>query len=115
MRGLRNAFIGRLSLVGSDSHAPGYQFTLYQFALSFCQLKDRTVNSLISVHVLQRQGVVLLVREETDDSSPTKWSRRLAQCHWQTADLLALRAQKNIPNRCDSHSYVMLPALLELQ
>src|SRR5579864_7689960 len=115
MRGLRSAFFGRLILVGADSHAPSYQFTLYQLALSFCQLKDRTVNSLISVHILQRQGVVLLVGEETDDSATPKWSRRLAQCHRQAADLLTLPAQKDIPNRCDLHFCARPAVLLKLQ
>ncbi len=56
------------------------------------------MNSSISVHIFKTQGVVLLVGEETDDSATTEWNRRLAQCHWQAADLLALRTQKDIPN-----------------
>jgi hypothetical protein len=56
------------------------------------------MNSIISVHIFQSQGVVLLVGEETDDSATTEWSRRLAQCHRQAADLLALRTQKDISN-----------------
>src|SRR6202795_3309138 len=73
------------------------------------------MNPLISVHIFQSQGVVLLVSEETDNSATTEWSRRLGQCHWQAADLLALRTQKNIPNQCDLHFCARLPVLLKLQ
>src|SRR6266576_3163570 len=73
------------------------------------------MNSFISVHIFHSQGVVLLVGEETDDSATTEWSRSLAQCHWQAADLLALRTQKNIPKQCDLHFCARLPVLLKLQ
>jgi hypothetical protein len=73
------------------------------------------VNSSISVHIFQRQGVVLLVGEETDDSATTKWSRSLAQCHWQAADLLALRTQKSIPKQCGLHFCARLPVLLKFE
>src|SRR5207302_4770387 len=62
-----------------------------------------------------RQGVVLLVGKETDNSATTEWGGRLAQCHWQAADLLALRTQKNIPNPCDLHFGAGLSVLLKLQ
>jgi len=73
------------------------------------------MNSFIGVHIFQSQGVVLLVGKETDNSATTEWSRSLAQCHWQAADLLALRAQKNIPNRTDLYLCARLPVLLKLQ
>src|SRR5882724_8650372 len=73
------------------------------------------MNSFISVQIFQSQGVVLLAGEETDDSAPTEWSCSLAQRHWQAADLLALRAQKNIPNQCDLHFSARLPVLLKLE
>ncbi len=73
------------------------------------------MNSFISVHIFQSQDVVLLVGEETDDSATTEWSRRLAQCHRQAADLLTLRAQKDIPNRCDLHFCARPAVLLKLQ
>ena len=73
------------------------------------------MNSSISVHIFKTQGVILLVGEETDDSATTEWSRRLAQRHWQAADLLALRTQKNIPNPCDLHFGAGLSVLLKLQ
>src|SRR6266852_9188445 len=73
------------------------------------------MNSFIGVHIFESQGVVLLVGKETDNSATTEWSRSLAQCHWQAADLLALRAQKNIPNRTDLYLCARLPVLLKLQ
>src|ERR1700719_174443 len=73
------------------------------------------MNSFIGVHIFQSQGVVLLVGKETDNSATTEWSRSLAQCHWQAADLLALRAQKNIPNRTDLYLCARFPVLLKLQ
>src|SRR5580704_18255302 len=73
------------------------------------------MNSFISVHIFQCQGVVLLVGEEADDSATTEGSRSLAQSHRQATDLLALRAQKNIPNQCDLHFCDRLPVLLKLQ
>src|SRR6266404_6337203 len=73
------------------------------------------MNSFISVHIFQGQGVVLLVGEKTDDSATTEWSRSLAQCHWQAADLFALRTQKNIPNQRDLQPCGRLPVLLKLQ
>src|ERR1700685_3536845 len=73
------------------------------------------MNSFISVHIFQGQGVVLLVGKETDDSATAERGRSLAQCHRQAADLLALRAQKNIPNQCDLHFNARLPVLLKLQ
>jgi len=115
MLGLRSAFFRRLILVGTDSYAVSYQVILDSLSFSFLQLEDRTVNSSISVHIFQGQGVVLLVGEETDDSATTKWSCSLAQCHWQAADLLALRTQKNIPNRTDLYLCARLPVLLKLQ
>jgi len=36
MPGLRSALLCRLTLVGADSYALSYQFTLYKLALSFC-------------------------------------------------------------------------------
>src|SRR5713101_5908609 len=73
------------------------------------------MNSLIRVHIFQSQGIVLLMGEEADNSATTEGSRRLAQCHWQAADLFALRTQKNIPNQCDLHLCARLPVLLKLQ
>src|ERR1700758_218298 len=73
------------------------------------------MNSSISVHKFQSQGVVLFMGEETDDSATTKWSRSLGQCHWQAADLLALRTQKNIPKQCDLDFCARLAVLLKLQ
>src|SRR5438105_11577186 len=73
------------------------------------------MNSFISVQIFQSQGVVLLAGEETDDSAPTEWSCSLTQRHWQTADLLALGAQKNIPNQCDLDFSDRFPVLLKLQ
>jgi hypothetical protein len=55
------------------------------------------------------------VSKETDDSATTEWSCGLTQRHWQTADLLALRTQKNISNQCDLHSGARLSILLKLQ
>ena len=73
------------------------------------------MNSSINVHIFKTKGVVLLVGKETDDSAPTEWSCSLAQRHWQAADLLALLAQKNIPNQCDLDFSARLPVLLKLQ
>jgi len=35
--------------------------------------------------------------------------------YWQATDLLAFRAQKNIPNQCDLNFGGRLPVLLKLQ
>src|SRR5258706_4797785 len=73
------------------------------------------MNSPISVHIFQSQGVVLLVGKETDDSATAERGRSLAQSHRQTTDLLAFAAQKNIPNRTDLYVRARLPVLLKLQ
>ena len=73
------------------------------------------MNSLISVHIFQSQGVVVLVGKETDNSAPAERGSSLAQSHRQTTDLLAFAAQKNIPNRTDLYLCARLPVLLKLQ
>ena len=77
MLGLGGAFFHRLILARTDSYTSSYQFTPYKLALSFCQLKNRAMTSLISVDILQSQGVILLVGKETDNSATAEWSRRL--------------------------------------
>src|ERR1017187_997668 len=87
----------------------------YEFALSLGQLEDRTVNSSISVHIFQGQGVVFFMGEETDDPAAAERSRSLAQLHRHSADLLALPTQKNSMDRSDFYLCAGLPALLKLQ
>src|SRR5258708_25125128 len=71
------------------------------------------MNSLISVHIFQSQGVVVLVGKETDNSAPAERGSSLAQSHRQTTDLLAFAAQKNIPNRTELYLCARLPVLLK--
>src|ERR1039458_681005 len=59
------------------------------------------MNSSITVHIFQGQGVVLFVGEETDDPAAAERSRSLAQLHRHSADLLALPTQNNSMDRSD--------------
>src|ERR1700745_1010999 len=73
------------------------------------------MNSCVSIHILQSQRVVLLMGHKTDDSTATVRNGSLAQFHWQAADLSALLAQNDSPDRSDLDLYARLAALLKLQ
>src|SRR5258705_13586113 len=97
--------------MGAFSH----QLILKHLSLAFTELKNGAMQSTVNVEILQRERVVLLMREETDHSPSPKWSCRFAQRHRKTANLLAFFAERDILD--GSYAYLVGGAsvFLELQ
>src|SRR5271157_4119228 len=115
MRDLRGALLRWLVFARAGRYAPSHEFVPHGFTLSFFQLKDRAMDSAITVNILQGQRVVLFVSKETNDSAASVRSGCLAYLHWQSADLYPFITQKNIPHRSDVYLCEGLAALLKSQ
>src|ERR1700730_7677526 len=95
--------------------ALSHQFVLSDLPLTLMELENRTMTSPIGIEILERYGVVFLVREQTDHSASAEWSSGPSQCHRHAAHLLVLLAEPDILDGMDGYLGASAIAFLKSQ
>jgi hypothetical protein len=95
--------------------ASGYEVCLESLSLPLAQAEYGTVEATIAVEILNREAVVLFVREEANHAPSFKRNCSLAQHHWHSTYLPAFLSQGDVLNGTYAHLRGWASTPLKLQ
>src|ERR1700691_5670519 len=101
--GLRSVRLRGLIFHIGDMCALSHQCVSETLSLALVELEYRAVKSPVGIEILHGQGVVLLVREQADQSPATVWCRGLAQRRRGATHLLVFNSEREVLDGFNAH------------